>query len=315
MGVKGLEAIQICRATWGANALLNGVFVDSPVARGVSVFPGVSATGPFYQASAPARSNHVLISNDSSAYSIYLKSYSIDTTQTAFANRWIGTFAFSGPTTSPSTITTYVTNPTHVPEQIELDYLLPPGTNLLHYNVFAPPVSGMSATPHTIHIQYDFVQVASTQVTGNAFALITSPPTRPAQVPEVIEVPAGDVTPDALYWPDMTYYMMAGETDSYEDQITGIDTTITLRPEYSQVDGLQLYYRVDNTQQSLGTLYDPASQGFTLINSGGTFTVTNGKWLTFTAYGNIAGFLAAVSLYNQSDGDAVVAEFNISTAL
>lgn len=306
----------------GPGATAIRIYSDTTYGQ-VSAWPGFSATGPFYQASAPVNTRHLLISNNSTDYQILLDSYTFATSLTTGNEQWLGAFVYSGASVSPTLITTYFVPNMGPRETNDVGFLLPPNTSLFHYNIKSPAFSSMSGNHHVLQVNYSFVKTADSNFSTPQNAFITNPGLPPpTQVKQVYveadasgEAPAGDVTPDALYWSDMVYYMMAGEVESYEDQITGIDTTITLRPEYSQGDGLQLYYRVDNTQQSLGTLYDPPSQGFTLINSEDTFTVTNGKWITFAPYGNAAGFLAAVQILNQSDGDAVVAEFNISTSI
>lgn len=309
-------------AASGAGATSLRIYSDTTFGQ-VSNWPGFSATAPFYQASATVNTRHLLLSNSSTDYQILLDSYTLATALTTGGDLWLGAFVYSGPSVSPTLITTYEVATMGPNQTCDVGFLLPPQTSLFHYNIKSPAFSGASGNPNILQVNYSFVRTSDSNFNqpGNAFIMNPGLPP-PSQIKQVYiesdasgEAPAGDVTPDALYWPDMTYYIMAGESESYEDQITGIDTTITLRADYTQVDGNQLYYRVDNTSQAIGVVNDPVGQGFTLLNPSDTFNVTNGKWITFVTWSASVGGPVTVQIVNQSDGDTVVGEFFIAASI
>ena len=111
--------------------------------------------------------------------------------------------------------------------------------------------------------------------------------------------PAGgsDVTPDAVNWADIG----PGTTpqDNANQTISGIDTTIILEVNFTG-SGASLLYSVDN-----GT--------YTLLASGGQFSVSNGQTVKFrftrVASGTSSG---TATVTNESDGSTTLDTFTYS---
>ena len=89
----------------GPGATAARIYSDTTYGQ-VANFPGFSATGPFFQVSAPANSRHLLLSNSSVDFSILLHSYTFGTSLTNGNENWIGAFVYSGPGISPTLIKT-----------------------------------------------------------------------------------------------------------------------------------------------------------------------------------------------------------------
>ena len=129
--------------------------------------------------------------------------------------------------------------------------------------------------------------------------------------PRVVVV-SGDVTPNAVNWADI--YTLDSSLYFYsERQITGIDSSITLKVQYTPLFSATLYYYVSNTSGAIvsgdNSLFTgPASSSMTAISNNGTFTVSNNQYVTFgvtIACGD--GF--TVTVKNQSSGDVTLDTF------
>ena len=121
----------------------------------------------------------------------------------------------------------------------------------------------------------------------------------------------GDVTPNAVNWADVFYNGMSGSWLCSERQITGIDTTITLKITSTTADGCYVF--VSNTAGAIvsgddSTQSDPSFLGMTFLDPNDTFTVSNNQYVTFTHSG--ASFNSVITVANQSDGAAVLDTFN-----
>lgn len=119
----------------------------------------------------------------------------------------------------------------------------------------------------------------------------------------------GDVTPNAVNWSNLSYNCILGLFPATEKQITGINTTITLKANYSSQ---YLYAGVFSSQQGVeGTeLFDPYSAGLNDLATGGTITVSNNQWVVFagSAFENAA---ATITITNESDGGVTLDTFTI----
>jgi hypothetical protein len=122
----------------------------------------------------------------------------------------------------------------------------------------------------------------------------------------------GDVTPNAVNWADI--YLLDGLVYFYsERQITGIDSSITLKVQYTPLFSATLYYYVSNTSGAIvsgdnSLLADPVSSSMTAISNNGTFTVSNNQYVTFGVI-PACGDVFTVTVKNQSDGDVTLDTF------
>ena len=135
-------------------------------------------------------------------------------------------------------------------------------------------------------------------------------------IPKKVTTSAGDVTPNSINWSDIGYNDGSLLYSYSEKQITGINQTITLRVEYNEAFGDQLYYYVSNTAGIVtgtpgdsSTVSDPASLGMIFIGNLGTFTVSNNQYVTFGCY---PSGIITVTVKNQSDSNATLDTFNLT---
>ena len=121
-----------------------------------------------------------------------------------------------------------------------------------------------------------------------------------------------DVTPNAVNWADI--YLLNGLVFFYsERQITGIDSSITLKVQYTPLFSATLYYYVSNTSGAIvsgdnSLVADPVSSSMTAISNNGTFTVSNNQYVTFGVIPTCGEF-CTVTVKNQSDGDVTLDTF------
>lgn len=120
----------------------------------------------------------------------------------------------------------------------------------------------------------------------------------------------GDVTPNAVNWAGVFYNGNSGSFYCSERQITGIDTTITLKITSDTADGCWVF--VSSSAGSIvsgddSTSGDPSALGMTLLDPNDTFTVSNNQYVTFTASGQ--NFSSVITVANQSDGGATLDTF------
>jgi hypothetical protein len=112
-------------------------------------------------------------------------------------------------------------------------------------------------------------------------------------------VPAADVTPDAINFPDLVYDGNCGTGTSR--QITGISSSITISVSWNQLDA-NYWYRVDNTEPVGETT------GFSALTSDVQFSISNNQWLTIRNCTTQTPDETA-SIINHSDGDTVLDTF------
>jgi hypothetical protein len=117
----------------------------------------------------------------------------------------------------------------------------------------------------------------------------------------------GDVTPNAVNWGDLTADENSGSCGFESKQITGIDGSINITANWTASGGgnIGFYYRVDNTQPSIGY---PQLTGFTSqTTSGVSVSVSNNQWLTYMYCGEVSGI--TVTVRNASDSNTVLDTF------
>lgn len=111
--------------------------------------------------------------------------------------------------------------------------------------------------------------------------------------------PAGDVTPDAINFPDLVYD--GNCTTGVSRQFTGISGTITISVSWFQaVSGCE--YRVDNTEPIGETT------GFSPLTSDEPFSISNNQWLTIRNCSTQSPDELA-SIFNHSDGYQTIDTF------
>jgi hypothetical protein len=141
-------------------------------------------------------------------------------------------------------------------------------------------------------------------------------------------VASADVTPTAIAgWCDC-YAHTSYVEDCYDsitnEQITGIDTTITLKVEYANIL-MQLWVKKNfsttptysnfnfcDTETKLLTYdYNFSGNGWTQLNNNDTFTVVNNDWVAFgCSKKSGTGYQSeAVTLKNVSGGNATIGTF------
>ena len=121
-----------------------------------------------------------------------------------------------------------------------------------------------------------------------------------------------DVTPNPTPdWGTVGYNDPVQYWNYSQQQIQGINTTITLRTNYDATYST-LWYAVSNTTFGFSNGSPPMDQGFTSISNGGTFTVSNNQWVAFG--GEFTFPLpsdATVTVVNQSDGNSTLDTFTL----
>ena len=130
-----------------------------------------------------------------------------------------------------------------------------------------------------------------------------------------------DVTPNAVNWQGANQRVsdLSGSSTFTEQQITGINTTITLKLTNTGEQPVQIYYRVGNTPHTpdicydYGTYYyyaDIDNDGFYESINGGsnvTFSVSNNQYVGF---GLLQEDQTQWTIRNVSDGDALLSTFS-----
>jgi hypothetical protein len=124
----------------------------------------------------------------------------------------------------------------------------------------------------------------------------------------------GDVTPNAVNWADVYYNNDVLQWFYSERQITGINTTITLKVEYTTAFPLSLYYHVSNSSGAIVSgdalsAASPAGNSQLLFPSGSTFSVSNNQYVTFSVLPS-CGDSVIFTVKNESDGNTTLDTFN-----
>jgi len=121
-----------------------------------------------------------------------------------------------------------------------------------------------------------------------------------------------DVTPNPTPdWGTVGYNDAVQIWNYSQQQIQGINTTITLRTNYDATYST-LWYAVSNTTFGFSGGSPPMDQGFTSISNGGTFTVSNNQWVAFGGeFTSPISSDATVTVVNQSDGNSTLDTFTL----
>lgn len=128
----------------------------------------------------------------------------------------------------------------------------------------------------------------------------------------------GDVTPNPTpNWLTVLADWNVGLWTYREQQITGIDASITLRITVSApISGMTLYYRVNSSSGTFNSSTAPSLNGMTSIVSGGTFVVTNNQYVSFGADSNgAAGGIVTATINNVTDGNVVLDTFQVQVVV
>lgn len=132
-----------------------------------------------------------------------------------------------------------------------------------------------------------------------------------------------DVIPNAVNWRNIGYNGLNDTSIVAVQQITGINTEITLRVDTTSSDDRDFFWFVQDTPSfsegdpdpDLGTLYyyvDSLLIGsYATINSGSgiTFTVTNNKYVTFAVGAPVGAGGETITIKNSSDSNTVLDTF------
>lgn len=117
-----------------------------------------------------------------------------------------------------------------------------------------------------------------------------------------------DVTPNAVNWENVGLIVNYTTHVYSAQQITGIDTTITLQTVLSSTSFAHLMYKVQSTSTVPASNSAPASNGYTNILHNGTLTVSNDQWLVFCA--KVSSTVnTTVTVNNTSDSNATLDTF------
>lgn len=121
-----------------------------------------------------------------------------------------------------------------------------------------------------------------------------------------------DATPDAVAWGDITETYPTGPWTYTTQQITGINTAITLQVAYN--GAAQLHYFVGAFDPTPNNNISPAANGYVAINNGGTFVVPYPNYFVSfgvanTGVGPVQQVLVTVT--NSTDSNAFLDNFYI----
>jgi alpha-tubulin suppressor-like RCC1 family protein len=116
----------------------------------------------------------------------------------------------------------------------------------------------------------------------------------------------GDVTPASVNWTNIEHNLNTNSYTYTTQQITGIDSSITLKITYTNSFNT-LYYKIDSSSPSYSG--SPATNGFTAIGTNRVIVISDDEYLSFGMIG-IAGDTSVVTVKNQSDGNATLDTFN-----
>jgi hypothetical protein len=94
-----------------------------------------------------------------------------------------------------------------------------------------------------------------------------------------------DVTPCSVNWTTTTYSGVNDEANIVSQQITCINTTITLQIQPGSGSIPTLYYKITSTQQT-GNVSGTPDGTWTPVGSNTNILVSNNQWLSFVAYTN-----------------------------
>lgn len=124
----------------------------------------------------------------------------------------------------------------------------------------------------------------------------------------------GDNTPNAVNWSNVSQ-TGAGKTNTYvysAQQITGIDTSITLQVVFSNTGFSALRYKIQSTSTVPASNSAPLTNSYSSASHNSTITVSNNEYLVFASQGS-SGQSTTVTVNNTSDSNATLDTFTAST--
>ena len=122
----------------------------------------------------------------------------------------------------------------------------------------------------------------------------------------------GDNTPAAVNWSNVSQ-VGAGKINTYvysAQQITGIDTSITLQVVFSNTAFSALRYKIQSTSTVPASNSAPLSNSYSSASHNGTITVSNNEYLVFASQGTSGS--TTVTVNNTSDSNATLDTFTAS---
>lgn len=128
---------------------------------------------------------------------------------------------------------------------------------------------------------------------------------------------AVDNTPNAVNWADITtstgFLKPVGFRYAYSaKQITGVDTSITLRTVFTTTSYARLYYKIQSTSTVPANTSAPTSNGYTNILHNGTITVSNNEYVVFSTTGG-DNTNSVITVNNTSDSNATLDTFTATS--
>ncbi len=127
---------------------------------------------------------------------------------------------------------------------------------------------------------------------------------------------AADNTPAAVNWTDITTssgFKPVGFRYAYSaQQITGVDTSITLRTVFTTTSYARLYYKVQSTNTVPANTSAPTSNGYTNILHNGTITVSNNEYVVFSTTGG-ENTNSVITVNNTSNNNQTLDTFTATS--
>ena len=122
----------------------------------------------------------------------------------------------------------------------------------------------------------------------------------------------GDNTPAAVNWTTVRAYGLKPVVYIYSaQQITGIDTSITLQVVFSNTAYISLRYKIQSTSTVPASSSPPGLNGYSTALHNATITVSNNQYLVFGAQGSGT---TTVTVNNTSDSNATLDTFTATSS-
>jgi len=126
-------------------------------------------------------------------------------------------------------------------------------------------------------------------------------------------LPLTDVTPDALNWGNIIYQDLFGSYGTYTQQVTGINTPITLALTNQSNSNIDVLYKVSSTG-TVGASSEVTTTGYIVLNNG-AFNVDPDYYVTFLAAPSDrwrgAPTNVTVNVVNTSDSNTLLDSFTV----
>jgi len=118
-----------------------------------------------------------------------------------------------------------------------------------------------------------------------------------------------DVTPCSVNWTTTTFNSFLAEANIVSQQITCINTTITLQIQPGSGSDPTLYYKITSTQQT-GNVTGSPDGTWTAVTSNTNISVSNNEWISFVANGTPFSGTRTATIVNVSDSSTTLDTFN-----